>query len=133
VSNYIISGIQNTSLTFLNWRTSVSGNGIFINDANQVNGSNLNFNLLNIGGAYATSGTSINNTILISREINLATGSQTVRGFYYNPTLINTTGLTTHYAIHTAVGRIRFENLPTSSAGLNAGELWNDGGTLKIV
>lgn len=30
-------------------------------------------------------------------------------------------------------GRINFSNLPTSSAGLVAGDLWNDAGTLKIV
>jgi hypothetical protein len=30
-------------------------------------------------------------------------------------------------------GQIRFLNLPTSSAGLSAGDIWNDGGTLKIV
>lgn len=30
-------------------------------------------------------------------------------------------------------GTVRFENLPTSSAGLSSGDLWNDSGTLKIV
>jgi len=30
-------------------------------------------------------------------------------------------------------GRINMSALPTSSAGLSAGDLWNDGGTLKIV
>lgn len=30
-------------------------------------------------------------------------------------------------------GKIRFENLPISSAGLLTGELWNDAGTLKIA
>lgn len=34
--------------------------------------------------------------------------------------------------IHT-VGGVRFESLPTSSAGLSAGDLWNDSGTVKIV
>ena len=31
------------------------------------------------------------------------------------------------------VGRITMQNLPTSSAGLSAGDIWNDAGTLKIV
>jgi cytoskeletal protein CcmA (bactofilin family) len=30
-------------------------------------------------------------------------------------------------------GTINFSSLPTSSAGLSAGDIWNDGGTLKIV
>lgn len=30
-------------------------------------------------------------------------------------------------------GRLRVTDLPTSSAGLAAGDIWNDGGTLKIV
>ena len=30
-------------------------------------------------------------------------------------------------------GRINFSSLPTSSTGLSSGDIWNDGGTLKIV
>jgi hypothetical protein len=30
-------------------------------------------------------------------------------------------------------GRINMSSLPTSATGLSAGDLWNDGGTLKIV
>jgi len=30
-------------------------------------------------------------------------------------------------------GKINFSSLPTSSAGLSTGDIWNDGGTLKIV
>lgn len=30
-------------------------------------------------------------------------------------------------------GQVSFYNLPTSSAGLSAGDIWNDSGTLKIV
>jgi len=30
-------------------------------------------------------------------------------------------------------GRVKFLNLPTSSSGLSSGDLWNDGGTVKIV
>lgn len=32
-----------------------------------------------------------------------------------------------------STGRLRLPNLPTSSAGLSAGDLWNDAGTVKIV
>jgi hypothetical protein len=31
------------------------------------------------------------------------------------------------------LGRLKITNLPTSSAGLVSGDIWNDGGTLKIV
>jgi hypothetical protein len=34
--------------------------------------------------------------------------------------------------LHTS-GKVRFSSLPTSSAGLVGGDIWNDGGTLKIV
>jgi hypothetical protein len=57
---------------------------------------------------------------------------QILRGIYYNPTLTDLTNAI-HFAIHTTSGRIRFEGLPTSSAGLSAGEIWNDGGTIRIV
>jgi hypothetical protein len=30
-------------------------------------------------------------------------------------------------------GTINAANLPTSATGLSAGDIWNDGGTLKIV
>ena len=30
-------------------------------------------------------------------------------------------------------GVINISNIPTSSAGLSAGDIWNDSGTLKIV
>ena len=39
---------------------------------------------------------------------------------------------TAHFTI-ASNGRINMSSLPTSSAGLSAGDLWNDGGTLKIV
>lgn len=55
-----------------------------------------------------------------------------VRGFHYKPTITSLTGAT-HYAIHTEAGRVRFENLPTSSAGLSSGDLWNNLGVLMIV
>jgi hypothetical protein len=33
----------------------------------------------------------------------------------------------------TGASRLRIVGLPTSSAGLSSGDVWNDGGTLKIV
>ena len=56
----------------------------------------------------------------------------TARGFYYNPTLTSIVGLT-HFAFHSTSGRVRFEGLPTSPTGLNAGDLYNNLGVLMIV
>jgi hypothetical protein len=45
---------------------------------------------------------------------------------------VNTSGVTTA-SITVASGSIKIKGLPTSSAGLPAESLWNDGGTIKIV
>lgn len=39
----------------------------------------------------------------------------------------------TPYAKFIGNGRVQLTNLPTSSVGLSTGDVWNDGGTLKIV
>jgi hypothetical protein len=49
------------------------------------------------------------------------------------PTANTNVTITHGYALYTAGGRINFQGLPTSSAGLQAGTLWNDGGTLKVA
>jgi hypothetical protein len=133
VGTALLTASQNQTFTFFQRRTTVSGDAFVIDDANIGGGSGINVNILNLAGSWQTTGTCVHNNIAITRAINLTSGTQTVRGFYYNPTLTNTTGLTTHHAFHSTSGRIRFENLPTSATGLSAGDLWNDGGTLKIV
>ena len=77
---------------------------------------NATYNLLNVIPRFNTTGTY----------------SGIARGFYYNPTLTSTTGLT-HFAFHSTSGRVRFEGLPTSPTGLNAGDLYNNLGVLMIV
>ena len=42
-------------------------------------------------------------------------------------------GTTTPTASLHIDGTIRSENLPVSSVGLVAGDIWNDAGTLKII
>ena len=73
--------------------------------------------IFQVAGTYQTSGTY----------------SGAIRGFYYNPTLTSMTGVTAHWAFHSTSGRIRFENLPTSPAGLSSGDVWNNLGILTIV
>lgn len=67
----------------------------------------------------------------INATINQTLGSGTIYGFRFNPT--NTAVLSKVYAFHASSGNVNFSGLPTSSAGLVSGDLWNDLGTLKIV
>jgi hypothetical protein len=84
------------------------------------------------GNFNPTSGNARLNLLSIFTTINqTGTANGAVRGFYYNPTVTSVLG--PHWAIHTTAGRVRFEGLPTSPTGLNAGDIWNDAGTLKIV
>jgi hypothetical protein len=69
--------------------------------------------------------------VLISTTINQTGGANGItRGLYINPTL---TSAADFRAIETTAGRVIFGGLPTSSAGLPTGAIWNDAGTLKIV
>lgn len=78
-----------------------------------------------------TSGTAVFNTINATPTINQTGGANGItRGLYINPTL---TSAADFRAIETTAGRVIFGGLPTSSAGLPTGAIWNDAGTLKIV
>lgn len=85
-----------------------------------------------VGSTSTSVGNVTMNQIEMTPAYNNTGGVTTNRGIYYNPTLTSMTN-TTHFAFHSTSGRVRFEGLPTSSAGLSAGDIWNDGGTLKIV
>ena len=41
--------------------------------------------------------------------------------------------ITNAYSLWSQAGKIRFQGLPTSAAGLQAGDLWNNAGVLNIV
>jgi hypothetical protein len=78
-----------------------------------------------------TSGSVQHNAIDVSFTINQTGGANGItRGLYVNPTL---TAAADFRAIETARGNVVFGNLPTSSAGLPTGAIWNDAGTIKIV
>jgi len=78
-----------------------------------------------------TSGTAVLNVMNASPTINQTGGANGItRGLYINPTL---TAAADFRAIQTTAGKIIFGGLPTSSAGLVSGQLWNDAGTLKIA
>ena len=113
-------------------------------NVDSVNVISLNNNLLNntknfinIGLAstvttQSSGSTDACNVLNIIPTYNMPFGTHTIKGIYYNPTLTSMVG-TTHYAFHSTSGRVRLEGLPTSPAGLSAGDLYNDLGTLKIV
>ena len=78
-----------------------------------------------------TGGTATHSGILLNQTINQTGGANGItRGLYINPTL---TAAADFRAIETARGNIVFSNLPTSSAGLPSGALWNNGGVINIV
>jgi len=85
-----------------------------------------------LGTLTNSTGTSFYNNIQNNTVVNTSGGTTIYRGFYHNPTLTATVGVT-HYAFHSTSGRVRLEGLPTSPTGLSAGDLYNDGGTIKIV
>lgn len=88
--------------------------------------------LVNISRDFApTSGTATYALASITGVINQTGGANGItRGLYINPTL---TAAADFRAIETTNGKVIFANLPTSSAGLPTGAIWNDAGTLKIV
>jgi hypothetical protein len=78
-----------------------------------------------------TSGTGTFNMLVLLNTINQTGGANGItRGLYVNPTL---TSAADFRAIETTNGKVIFGNLPTSSAGLPTGAIWNDAGTIKIV
>jgi hypothetical protein len=79
----------------------------------------------------ASTGSAAYRCLQLSPTIN-QTGTATgiSRGLYVNPTL---TAAADFRAIETTNGKIVFGNLPTSSAGLPTGALWNNSGVINIV
>jgi hypothetical protein len=83
------------------------------------------------GGYNPTSGSTAFTVFNAQPTINQTGGANGItRGLYINPTL---TAAADFRAIQTTAGKIIFGGLPTSSAGLVSGQLWNDAGTLKIA
>jgi hypothetical protein len=89
-------------------------------------------NIVNVLTPFApTSGTGVINAISVSGTINQTGGANGItRGLLINPTL---TSAADFRAIETTNGKVIFANLPTSSAGLPSGAIWNNSGVLNIV
>jgi len=104
--------------------------------ANDINNTSGNVNLIAIDSTLngqkfkPTSGTGTVNYINLSPEINQTGGASGIsRAIYINPLL---TSAADFRAIEVTGGNVVLA-LPTSSAGLPSGALWNDSGTVKIV
>jgi hypothetical protein len=123
---------NNAILSFRGEATSIGGfnfsNAILNNDPR--NSSSLF--TINTPTITLTSGTNTYRALTLNYTINTSGGTNEITGLRISPTLTNTTG-TTHYAIYSTAGRVRLEGLPTSPAGLSAGDLYNNLGVLMIV
>jgi hypothetical protein len=138
-SSGLASSAINTPLYLWNRRTSTSGDGITIEDFNEINGSNVNINILNFvsSSSVKTGASTTLNVISISKTYDLAlttTSAAIIRGFYYNPTITNLR-VAQHRAIETTTGDIYFAStsgsvgigvLPTSTYKLDVN------GTVRI-
>lgn len=83
-------------------------------------------------GITVSSGTTTFTALDVTGTYNITGGTLTVNGIKYAPTLTSMTGAT-HYFINAASGRVLLGGLPTSSAGLATGEIWNNSGVINIV
>jgi hypothetical protein len=105
---------------------------VSISSFNSDNYDNGALSSLRLNGNFiAASGSTAFSYMLLNGTINqTGTSTSIVRGLYINHTLTNSPN---YRAIETARGNVVFGNLPTSSAGLPTGAIWNDAGTIKIV
>ena len=143
--NIVISSVTAASMT--SGFTRIDGIGsvnLLQNGINQLsfNGANNNINFpggttaginLSAAGAriYNASGEESFNTASGRNRIFYVGGGE---GLFFESNqmrLLNTAGVT-QLGVNTN-GRLTFNNLPTSAAGLNPGEVWRDGTTVRIV
>jgi prepilin-type processing-associated H-X9-DG protein len=93
-----------------------NNSGVYINTNDFINGVNVQISNTTAdayGGVFnATSSNANDNIGILAQATNSGAGDA--------------------FALKTS-GKVNMASLPTSSAGLSAGDLWNDAGTLKIV
>jgi hypothetical protein len=138
------TGMNNTANGLQTLRFNTTGNS---NTANGVEALVFNTtgsaNIANgvDAGRYiadkSTGATILNNSIMIGFRTSPLANDQTnqiVIGYDATGAGSNTATLGNTSIVKTILrGTINAANLPTSSAGLITGDIWNDGGTLKIV
>jgi hypothetical protein len=142
--NSLTTGVQNTAIgasasqlnTSGGFNTSVGTSAL----RNNLTGS-YNVAIGNIAGRFISGGvtslTVANNSIFIGTDSRALADSQTnqiVIGHQTTGAGSNTVTLGNTSITKTILrGTLNAANLPTSATGLSAGDIWNDGGTLKIV
>jgi hypothetical protein len=121
---------SNNTIFLQTWFGSDNGVSIGLTGNNGRTGGS--HTLLLIGETFnPTSGNASFQNILINPTINQTGGANGVtRGIYIAPTL---TAAADFRAIETTTGKVIFGNLPTSSAGLPSGAIWNNAGVVNIV
>ena len=87
---------------------------------------------LHVGASSVGSSATLTTAVGLRVENQGSPGAGTTTHAYGIDIAAQSGAATTNVAIR-AAGKIMFTSLPTSSAGLASGELWNDGGTVKIV
>jgi hypothetical protein len=124
-------GVTHLTSTQLRY-TAGAGNGYLFTNALTHTAAVGTYYALRLQNNIApTSGTGVFNLFEILSTINQTGGANGItRGLFINPTI---TAAADFRAIETTNGKVIFGNLPTSSAGLPTGAIWNDAGTLKIV
>jgi hypothetical protein len=91
-----------------------------IGQATSAGGNSLGSVIRMIGDVTNSSLTSVYNNIQTNTVINTSGGTTTYRGFYHNPTLTATVGVT-HYAFHSTSGAVVINSVsPNASSVLQA-------------
>jgi hypothetical protein len=132
--NGIAQQTANTKMTIWNRMANVTGTGVMISDFNSVGDSNLTINIFEIAGGWYTQNSSIDNTFVISRTIDLnanTNSSSIIRGFYYTPNIINLYAAQ-HRAIETVTGAVLF-GTTSGSVGIGATTTINASSILQVT
>jgi hypothetical protein len=123
-----ISSTESTQLNIINTGSGTNAGSQLRCDANNSAG----FSTL---GKFSTGNTTVK---IITAEnaywYNTSAGDMAILNDFASGTIKMAAGgsSTAHMTIKSN-GRINMSSLPTSATGLSAGDIWNDGGTLKIV
>jgi len=128
-STIITSGNQATALTLDSSQNATfagavtGGSTITSSITSSIAGAGAGFRIERTGGS-ASLGTILNTGGEIVHDYNSF-------GYSFRVSTVEKFNINATRALFT--GKINAANLPTSASGLSAGDIWNDGGTLKIV
>lgn len=124
-STIITSGNQATALTLDSSQNATFAGAVTAGSTitSSIAGAGAGFRIERTGGS-ASLGTILNTGGEIVHDYNSF-------GYSFRVSTVEKFNINATRALFT--GKINAANLPTSASGLSAGDIWNDGGTLKIV